>query len=254
MAAKVNNGMMFFNKNELGNDYVVGDIHGEFNRLESCLNNLSFNDNDRLFCVGDLIDRGSNNEKVYEFLLRKNVFSVRGNHEDNLLSIYEDVEIRDYMFSSDMGLDWWLSINLDKRAAIINKLKGLPIAIEIENDEKKYGIIHADTAYNDWNIIKKILSEEENLKRDAVINYSIWSRNRVEQNVSDFVNNIDIVYVGHNVIKMPKMFGNVLGLDTGAVFKDYGYGKFTIADLGSNVFNSEIIINDDYYYIKKIGE
>jgi predicted phosphodiesterase len=42
-----------------GNDYVVGDIHGTFWKLEALLKEIGFNyDKDRLFSVGDMIDRG----------------------------------------------------------------------------------------------------------------------------------------------------------------------------------------------------
>ena len=45
--------------NLLGNDYIVGDIHGCYDELQSLLKFVNFNKNvDRLFCVGDLVHRG----------------------------------------------------------------------------------------------------------------------------------------------------------------------------------------------------
>ena len=42
-----------------GRDLVVGDVHGEFSTLEHALEALDFQPGkDRLFSVGDLIDRG----------------------------------------------------------------------------------------------------------------------------------------------------------------------------------------------------
>ncbi len=50
----------FFGKNSSGRDFVVGDIHGSFGALEQLLQRLNFDpDCDRVFAVGDLIDRGS---------------------------------------------------------------------------------------------------------------------------------------------------------------------------------------------------
>ncbi len=45
--------------NEDGRDFVVGDIHGEYDQLMEALDHQNFDkDHDRLFSVGDLIDRG----------------------------------------------------------------------------------------------------------------------------------------------------------------------------------------------------
>ena len=48
-----------FEENRQGRDFVVGDVHGEFGVLENALEQIQFDFQvDRLFCVGDLIDRG----------------------------------------------------------------------------------------------------------------------------------------------------------------------------------------------------
>jgi len=48
---------LFINKK--GRDFVCGDIHGCFDQLEEKLSQVNFDKStDRLFCVGDLIDRG----------------------------------------------------------------------------------------------------------------------------------------------------------------------------------------------------
>lgn len=58
-----------FSKNLSGNDYVEGDIHGRFDELMSRLKRINFDiHKDRLFSVGDLIDRGSQNEQTVELI------------------------------------------------------------------------------------------------------------------------------------------------------------------------------------------
>jgi len=45
--------------NVQGRDLAVGDIHGHFDRLQQSLDAVGFNkEKDRLFSVGDLVDRG----------------------------------------------------------------------------------------------------------------------------------------------------------------------------------------------------
>lgn len=48
-------------ENQNGRDFVVGDIHGHFAMLNELMEVVAFDRNvDRLFAVGDLIDRGPN--------------------------------------------------------------------------------------------------------------------------------------------------------------------------------------------------
>lgn len=48
-----------FPKNEGGRDFVIGDLHGCLEEFRDLLQQLQFNrERDRMFSVGDLIDRG----------------------------------------------------------------------------------------------------------------------------------------------------------------------------------------------------
>ncbi|MCA4078770.1 metallophosphoesterase, partial [Pseudomonas kurunegalensis] len=48
-----------FAANRAGRDFAVGDIHGHFTRLQAALDSAGFDPAiDRLFSVGDLVDRG----------------------------------------------------------------------------------------------------------------------------------------------------------------------------------------------------
>ncbi len=50
--------IQYFEKNNVGDDFVVGDIHCQFNQLNRQLYEIGFDPKkDRLFAVGDLIDR-----------------------------------------------------------------------------------------------------------------------------------------------------------------------------------------------------
>lgn len=52
--------------NTTGRDFVVGDVHGEYTKLMEGMARLDFSPGagDRLFAVGDLIDRGPLTIKV----------------------------------------------------------------------------------------------------------------------------------------------------------------------------------------------
>ncbi|WP_261986408.1 metallophosphoesterase, partial [Enterococcus faecium] len=58
-----------FGPNSIGRDFAVGDIHGCFSRLNSALNTIEFDPSkDRLFSVGDLVDRGPECHLILEWL------------------------------------------------------------------------------------------------------------------------------------------------------------------------------------------
>jgi len=80
-----------FENNKKGRDFIVGDIHGHYDELILSLEGLQFNfDKDRLFSVGDLVDRGTQSHKVVELLSENWFFAVRGNHEQMIINRYEN--------------------------------------------------------------------------------------------------------------------------------------------------------------------
>ena len=72
-----------FGRNEIGRDWVCGDMHGHFKLLLAVLKEADIDLGvDRLFLLGDLIDRGPHSADLLSWVLQtNNVFSVMGNHE-----------------------------------------------------------------------------------------------------------------------------------------------------------------------------
>ena len=70
--------------------YVVGDIQGCFGPFQCLLDQVEFNPNkDRLWSVGDLVNRGPDNLKTLRWFYahRDNVTMVLGNHDLHLLAV-----------------------------------------------------------------------------------------------------------------------------------------------------------------------
>ena len=62
--------------------YVMSDIHGMYDKYMEMLKLIDFNDNDTLYIIGDVIDRGSEPVKILlDMMSRKNVYPMLGNHE-----------------------------------------------------------------------------------------------------------------------------------------------------------------------------
>lgn len=65
--------------------FIIGDVHGEYNKLIKLINSLPTSDPTKIFFVGDLIDRGPDSAKVIN-LIRENKYSaIMGNHESLMI-------------------------------------------------------------------------------------------------------------------------------------------------------------------------
>lgn len=66
-----------FDRNPLGRDLIVGDAHGCLTKPRASLDAVGFNlERDRLFSVGDLVDRGPESDRI-DKLFRDDVAGVR---------------------------------------------------------------------------------------------------------------------------------------------------------------------------------
>jgi serine/threonine protein phosphatase 1 len=213
-----------FARNTKGKDYVVGDIHGMFKDLYILLVSINFDfENDRLFSVGDLCDRGPNSPDVINWLNYPWFFPIMGNHEQIIL-LYESNRYNDKDLLS-VGGEWWLSLDKKLKKIIVDAYKNLPIAIEVETEDGLVGIIHAHCPHADWNKLSDLFTGMNSVK---MINKALWSLDsRVHK---DIIKNVKAVVVGHVTQSDYIINGNVHLIDTGAV---YPQGQFTILELGS---------------------
>jgi len=110
-------------------DYIVGDVQGCVTSLKNLLTKINFSyDSDRLFFLGDVVNRGENNLETMKFILshRDNFEMVLGNHDIHLIACHFDYKkIR----KSD-NFDDILDSNL--REKIIEYLLNKPLALKLD--------------------------------------------------------------------------------------------------------------------------
>ena len=78
--------------------YVVSDIHGNYNLLVKLLNKINFSEDDTLFVLGDVIDKGKDVQNLLNLLfgkLRDNAVVLVGNHEYELIKLVTDLIVKD---------------------------------------------------------------------------------------------------------------------------------------------------------------
>lgn len=204
-----------FPANEKGRDFVVGDIHGEFPRLQEALDTLRFDpEYDRLFCTGDLVDRGPCSASVLEWLVLPWFHSVRGNHEDMLL-LGDGDSVHLSWWLQHNGGEWWLALDAERRADCLDAFRGLPLALDIQAGQGLVGIVHADVpSWLDWSeLCAGLETGDDDLRR-----YVLWERRRISFMDRQPVAGVSKVYCGHTPLPSPRLLGNVHFIDTGICF------------------------------------
>jgi serine/threonine protein phosphatase 1 len=62
--------------------YVMSDIHGEYDKFLRMLDKIGFSDDDEMYVLGDVVDRGAKPaELLLDMSMRGNVFPLMGNHD-----------------------------------------------------------------------------------------------------------------------------------------------------------------------------
>lgn len=212
-----------FPKNTEGKDWVVGDIHGCYSILYNELKKINFDESkDRLFSVGDLVDRGPESIDVLDIINKSWFHAVLGNHDLFACEYYA------YLINKALDLGyinnyaanggkWFLDLDIGTQKIIAKHFALLPVAIEVETDNGLVGIVHADCPYNDWNTFVYELVEAD---RELVLK-CVWNRDRIRNRDNTVIQNIHKVYHGHSVVKTDVLLGNRHYIDTGAVFNNY---------------------------------
>ncbi|MFC0268533.1 metallophosphoesterase [Kushneria aurantia] len=194
-----------FERNTRGHDYVVGDLHGHFELLEQALDDVNFRpDRDRLFSVGDLIDRGPQSMRCLELVHEPWFNAVCGNHESMAQRALLEDQWGLWLLN---GGDWSQQFETDElRQRLSDAIQKMPLAMEIDTVHGPVGIVHAEPPA-DWANIGEAPHE-----------LLLWSRQRVESRTVTPIANITAVVVGHTPVTAPLMLGNVRNIDLGSFF------------------------------------
>ncbi len=236
-------------QNKKGRDFVCGDLHGCFELLEDKMSEINFNaGTDRLFSVGDIIDRGTDSAKALHYLQQSWFYCIRGNHEQMLLDWCSEstsaVRNNAFQFHMHNGGTWvadYLGVHIQKLAddihmdqaitAIypaltnwVDALNKLPFAIEIKSSQKKIGIVHAEIPEHvTWP------SLEAELNKSNVLYSILYSRKYINspKRKKYRISGVDEVYSGHTIVETAQKIGNINYIDTGA----FAHQNLTLLEL-----------------------
>lgn len=168
--------------------YVMSDIHGCYGNYLDFLDEVDFSDDDTLYIIGDLIDRGSKGITLLQDVMkRKNVIALMGNHEYFILPTLEkivnnDIDLKYNIIDKDIGfmnvgqdvtLDEFSKLSRLEQIIITDYIKSLELYKEIIVNEKNYILVHAGLPDFTDTLPLEFYTEEELLfgEHDFYINH-----------------------------------------------------------------------------------
>jgi serine/threonine protein phosphatase 1 len=219
-----------YGRNESGRDFVVGDIHGMFAALTEVLESAGFDEGrDRLFSVGDLVDRGPGSREALLWLDKPWFHACRGNHEQFVIDS-NDPELLEIWVQFNGG-EWWLELGPEEQEMFRDRFRQLPLAMEVETQSGMVGIVHADVPLTlAWDEFVHLIEHGD----PEACFYALWSRNRIAGGHDAPVKGrVDRVYCGHTPTIEAVVLDNVYYIDTGACYCYEGYenARLTLVEI-----------------------
>ena len=205
-----------------GRDFVVGDVHGCFRTLDQLLDQVPFvAGKDRLFSVGDLVDRGPHSHEGIEWLIDGRIASATmGNHENGLVGFLLNGAV------ADGAEPWWHEIDPADRGLWIAVLRTMPLALTIETPHGDVGVIHAGPVGRSWTATLEALERHDReAMRTALLGGREAYRALWAKRPADPITGARAIVTGHYVRGEVRSDGGWWRIDTGAGF---GHGRLTL--------------------------
>ena len=229
--------------NSQGKDYIVGDLHGCFSLLELLLEAVQFDKSrDRLFSVGDLIDRGPDSLRCLQLLEEPWFFAVRGNHETMMMEFFlpylingslDQIEDVNGIGFLDYGGNWvrayyqadqqCMSAEFDRGLALIREM---PLIYSVGEGANRFHVIHAELISTNYESLEKVAWFDSDIDRwyieqsvpSEVEQSLLWGRTLMLKRLNSpkVRRGLSTTFCGHTYATSPSQLLSHLCIDTGA--------------------------------------
>lgn len=166
--------------------FVIGDIHGEYEQLKELLTKMNFGEQDKLYVLGDVVDRGPEPIRALQFLMGlPNCTCLVGNHEfmaymgmKILLKEITEESVRDFAEEDQETLKEWMinggimtiadfgGLSGEERKKVMEYLGNLEAYVELEVNGQEYLLVHAGLGH----------FSEEKAMEEYTLDDLIWAR------------------------------------------------------------------------------
>lgn len=227
--------------------YVLSDIHGQKELFDRMLEEIKLTDNDTLYILGDVIDRGPDGIKALLKIMRMpNAKMLLGNHELMMLNYFnaetetlKDEYLRVWSWNgNDVTLAQLNGYAESTKERILRYLSKLPTEIDFNYNGKEYILCHASpdpSSYKNNPFRKKFSKSNYSSERE----YAVWDRHFTFFDDKAFKNktvifghtpvfNIDRVlpqrirYFDSDTYPPASVDGTFIDIDCGCAYISYG--------------------------------
>ena len=168
--------------------YVSSDWHGvELEKISELLKKADFSENDFLFVLGDIIDRGEHGVELIKYIMfEPNIKLIRGNHEQMLLAcsfLFDEITeetLNDFTAEKMMALKNWQFNGGDAtikglsketpemRKMILEFLEETPLYDSVSVGDEDFLLVHAGLATDACGNFRKL--------SESTADDLLWSR------------------------------------------------------------------------------
>lgn len=144
--------------------YIISDIHGCFEQYQKLLEKIKFSPKDKLYVLGDAVDRGPEPIKVLQDMMKRpNIIFILGNHDFIMYRLMKKLseiipeENHDKHLTAEFILDYnlwfqdggWITakqftkLEYSEKMRILDYLADASLYEIIKNNGKEYRLVHA---------------------------------------------------------------------------------------------------------------
>ena len=138
---------------------IISDIHGNLEALNEVLRKIDNLKIDKIYNLGDLVGYGPDPDKVIDIILKEDIPSIMGNHDEAVIDIQKSNRFNEY---AKKAVIYTLSKLTEEHKSF---LESLPLKLI----EDKFSMVHASFYYPDfWNYVdmRNVYIQFEYLEND----------------------------------------------------------------------------------------
>lgn len=197
--------------------YIMSDLHGCFEEFKEMLELIHFSEDDELYIIGDIIDRGPEPIPLLQYIMdQKNIYVIMGNHEDMMLDAIKTKQYNLWYYNGgDITNKQFQKLHQKEKDKIIKYLSELPLMRELSVNGKDYILIHGGPGlffkmgYEANKITKSVLWERFNSLNKEEAEAIFPGKNFIVGHTPTFMYGKD-----NKIISC----GNIMIIDCGCVF------------------------------------
>ncbi len=248
----------------------MGDLHGCYDLLERLLEQVSFDTScDRLFSVGDLIDRGPDSMRCLQLLAEPWFYAVQGNHEIMMLNFFSpylltgkleslgEIYESDFLANGGSWIEQYYQCDHQRMSKEFNHclsflLLDVPLIWVVGEGWSRFHVIHGELARPYHRSSGQIVWLDSDIDRwvdgEAIPPNTrerlYWGRTLMlgeagTRNSDSVQNGLSTTFCGHTYARYPRKVLSHLCVDTGAFLSmdtasadagDYGLTLFDVQE------------------------